>query len=236
MDYDVQDSLFEACKLYDEREDEGLEDCEGHPIACLDELLDTVALKAVGRPMQAQNHSSKPTDIKCSLSTSSAPVTLHASFLGETEAAVKRKRRRNVANNAEKQPGPRSNVGHAPFEDRAANASERTMRRKEAAKQAKKQRRKRKRDERREEGLFNPEVVVRLSWSERHGTPQVIRTSLGADELNAAKGAWVGVRKPVKPNVTAVDDGLRDGLRVLKWDGMYVLVQFYSLLPYSPLC
>ncbi|KAI0761235.1 hypothetical protein BC629DRAFT_1597380 [Irpex lacteus] len=53
LDYDVQDSLFEACKLYEEREDEGVEDCEGHPIACLDELLDAEPLNAVTPPMKA---------------------------------------------------------------------------------------------------------------------------------------------------------------------------------------
>lgn len=96
-------------------------------------------------------------------------------------------------------------------------AADKVKRKKDRAREAKRQRTKNKKARQREE-LSEASAAIRLSWSERHGTPDIIRTDVTVEQLGAADG----IRKPVKSDVTTLAEGLSDGLRVVRWDGEYV--------------
>ncbi len=216
LDYDVRDDLIEACKTYERREVEGEDDCEGHPLTCLDELMSASSpLQFAARPLAKIS----TTDSAIPKTDKMPSETRLQNPLGATTSGKRKRKNKSKKLEHDVEQGVSLNTD-MPSKSIPDALSERDRRKKEAAKQASKQRKKRRRDERRKEGLFDAEVIIRSGWSEKHGTPQVVQANLAANELNAANGAWVGVRKPVKPRVTAIAEGVRDGLRVLKWDGM----------------
>ena len=219
LEYDANIGVADACKAYEKREGEDEEDCEGHPIACLEDLCTPAASETT----TTQN-------------LSPATNLAHSHPFGD---ATSKKRKRKRTSKAMKQQDPNVDHGEPSAASGvsqcalAADAAEKAEKKKEKAREAKRQR-KRNKKIRLQEGPFNANVAISLGWSENHGTPDVVRTDIGANQLDAANGAWVGVRRPVKQSVTAVAEGTRGGLRVVHWDGEYVQpIRFHRPLAHT---
>ncbi len=219
LDYDAHVGVAEACKAYEKREDEDEEDCEGHPITCLDDLCTPAAPATTTAQVPASTTS-----------------LAHSHFGGD---ATLKKRKRKRKSKAMKQQDP--NIDHEEVSTHsrasqcplaAADTLERAEKKREKAREAKRQR-KRNKKSRLHEGPFNANVAINLAWSVNHGKPDIVHTIIGAGQLDAANGAWVGVRKPAKQRVTALAEGTRGGLRLLQWDGECVRpIRLHCHLPH----
>ncbi|KAI0733874.1 hypothetical protein BC629DRAFT_543554 [Irpex lacteus] len=187
LDYDAHVGVAEACKAYEKREDDDEEDCEGHPITCLNDL-------------------SVPADPAITTAQTSASTTsiAHSQSSGDTTSKKRKRKRRSQAM---KQQDPNINHEEVSTNSRASlcplaatDVLEKAEKKKEKAREAKRQH-KRNKKSRLQEGPFNANVAISLGWSVNHGKPDVVHTDIGAGQLDAANGAWVGVRKPAKQRV-----------------------------------
>lgn len=79
-------------------------------------------------------------------------------------------------------------------------------------------------------------AIPYASTAGKAGATEIAPSNIDANSLRAANGAWVGVGCRPKLRTTTVEEGLIDGLKILRWDGKYVRVSFFLLLVFFNLC